>query len=88
MKNVDCLAVNIGKLDANQFLKDSFQPKVPNNTCKHKIKLFCAWVDKAKGSTKPNGKFITRGNTDIFLSHQRPRTNVQTKNLAQMKDAI
>ena len=67
MTNVDCSAVNIGKLDADQLLKEKFQPKAPNSTYKHKSKLFCTWVDKENGLTKPNGKHTTRENVDIFF---------------------
>ena len=89
MTNDDCSTVNIRKLDANQFLKESFQPKVPNTTYKQKIKLFCAWVDKENGLTTPNGKYTTRDNVDkLFLLNQRFRTNVQNENLTQMKDTI
>ena len=52
MTNVDCSTVNIGKIDADQLLKESFQLKVPHSTYKHKIKVFRAWVDEANGLTK------------------------------------
>ena len=36
--NVASSLTDISKLDVNQLLKDTFQPKVPNTTCAHEVK--------------------------------------------------
>ena len=81
--------VDIGSLNANELLRDSFHPKLPNKTYVHKIKQFKKWVEDATGLHPTNGKHITRDIVDkFFLLDQRTRLFVQSKNLTQMKDAM
>ena len=52
--------VDIGKLNANELLRDAFQPKPPNKTYAHQIDQFKTWVDDAPGMHPTNEKHIRR----------------------------
>ena len=81
--------IDYSKMDANEMLKITFVPKEPNKNYVNRWKQFRKWVDNAHGMGRTNNRHVTRDNVDkFFLIDQRVKTNMQTKNLTQMKDAI